>query len=351
MENSNRGTVQNQSSDFWQAEVSGQVYDTTFAGIAEWVNEGSIRSSDRVRRGNLRWIEAGRVPALLPFFNAKGNGLTLNDVKFKHTEFLNNTRRIDSPDSNNCFVHTEQKAVFQCEICLKNYCEICFSDEQTKDCPMCGANCRSLDLPEQVRQFSDIETEIANQDSNDFDVRPAPVFDPRIGFPSDALKTKTREIGLLYVIFGAILLSGLGSYIWAYEYNPESESVLNSLPEVAALDTKLKTDLEVEKKKSEQNNAQRKRKEELKYVNENQIYAHGAAVRLRKEEIEIDNQTAQNNFPRAENIIRETHSRERAKIIRNYQDSRSKRSFIEIFIASFIFTFSGLLTVRYFTKK
>lgn len=87
MKNSNRGTSQNQSNDLWQAEVLGQIYDTNFIGIAGWINEGAIQPSDRVRRGNLRWIEAGKVPAFLPFFNAKRNGLRLNDVKINHTQY------------------------------------------------------------------------------------------------------------------------------------------------------------------------------------------------------------------------------------------------------------------------
>ena len=60
-----------QSQDIWQVEAGGSTYDGTFEDLAAWIGDGSVLRIDRVRKGNLRWIEAGKVPALLEFFNAK----------------------------------------------------------------------------------------------------------------------------------------------------------------------------------------------------------------------------------------------------------------------------------------
>src|SRR5678815_4284403 len=71
--------------EVWQVEVGGQVYEAPFAELGDWIGEGSLLPDDKVRRGNLRWIEARRVPNLIPFFNAKEQGLPM-PVIFSTTE-------------------------------------------------------------------------------------------------------------------------------------------------------------------------------------------------------------------------------------------------------------------------
>src|SRR5688572_13861303 len=83
------------SNEIWQAEVLGQIYETNLEELTQWITEGALLPDDKVRRGNLRWLEAGKVPPLMPFFNAKANGLappqvqtsTVNAGNFRaHTE-------------------------------------------------------------------------------------------------------------------------------------------------------------------------------------------------------------------------------------------------------------------------
>ncbi|HEX8367220.1 MAG TPA: DUF4013 domain-containing protein [Pyrinomonadaceae bacterium] len=61
--------------EIWQVDVSGQVYEASFAELTQWVTEGSLLPQDKVRRGNLRWLDAIKVPALYGFFNAKELGI------------------------------------------------------------------------------------------------------------------------------------------------------------------------------------------------------------------------------------------------------------------------------------
>src|SRR5436309_13667501 len=60
--------------ELWQVEANGEIFDTNFAEMTTWIEEGSLLRIDRVRKGNLRWIEAGKVPSLIAFFNAKDDG-------------------------------------------------------------------------------------------------------------------------------------------------------------------------------------------------------------------------------------------------------------------------------------
>ena len=60
-----------QQQDIWQIESGGQIYDTSFEEMTSLIDRGELLRMDRVRKGNLRWIEAGKVPSLLAVFNAK----------------------------------------------------------------------------------------------------------------------------------------------------------------------------------------------------------------------------------------------------------------------------------------
>ena len=65
----------NHTPETWQVNVNGQIYETNFEGLVCWINEGALHPQDKVRRGNLRWLEAGKIPALFGFFNAKELGI------------------------------------------------------------------------------------------------------------------------------------------------------------------------------------------------------------------------------------------------------------------------------------
>jgi hypothetical protein len=55
----------------WQVEVEGKIYETDFAGLTQWIAESSLLPDDKVRRGDLRWVEARMVPALNPYFGGE----------------------------------------------------------------------------------------------------------------------------------------------------------------------------------------------------------------------------------------------------------------------------------------
>jgi hypothetical protein len=57
--------------DIWQIDAGGQIYVASFEELKQWVAEGAVLPSDKIRRGNLRWLEAGKVPLLNGAFNAK----------------------------------------------------------------------------------------------------------------------------------------------------------------------------------------------------------------------------------------------------------------------------------------
>jgi hypothetical protein len=175
--------------EVWQVEVGGQVYEAPFAELYDWIGEGSLLPEDKVRKGNLRWIEARRVPSLLPFFNAKARGLPMpvlvsttdagvTETAVEQTVAAENFQPLDalpitSPapavltivpdpiehsiavpaepharahDPNFCAIHNDIPTVFLCDGCGTGFCKVCPKSYggSVRICPYCGALCRSL---------------------------------------------------------------------------------------------------------------------------------------------------------------------------------------------------------------
>jgi hypothetical protein len=74
------------ANESWHVDVNGEVYETNFQGLVNWIDEGSLLRVDKVRRGNLRWLEAGKIPLLYGFFNAKDMGQPMPPIQFSTTE-------------------------------------------------------------------------------------------------------------------------------------------------------------------------------------------------------------------------------------------------------------------------
>lgn len=162
----------------WEVEVSGQIYQAAFGELPEWINEGSLLPEDKVRKGNLRWIEARKVPALVPFFNAKAAGQPLpvptqtvnapakqgNEVAVPPpTVFTNASPSVNVPakplaaavnaaapvsetgNIEHCIRHADREAGYICDSCGKAFCKACPSSYggSVKICPDCGAMCRA----------------------------------------------------------------------------------------------------------------------------------------------------------------------------------------------------------------
>ena len=172
----------------WQIEVQNQVYEADFEELIQWINEGSVKPEDKVRRGNLRWIEAGKVPLLYGIFNAqefdidvKSFLLTTDGEKSaenlkdyaKIQNFLQNEAKTSekqadfaddvqmnaaknqeeqkekrkSTDFDVCSIHPESEPRYICTTCQALFCKKCPTSYggDVKICPDCGAMCKSYE--------------------------------------------------------------------------------------------------------------------------------------------------------------------------------------------------------------
>lgn len=51
----------------WQVQVDDTIYSAELNEVIEWINEGAVLPDHKVRRGNLRWLPADKVPELFPY--------------------------------------------------------------------------------------------------------------------------------------------------------------------------------------------------------------------------------------------------------------------------------------------
>lgn len=158
-----------QPQEIWQVDANGKIFETNFAEMTTWIDEGALLRQDKVRKGNLRWIEAGKVPSLMAVFNAKENGQPLPAPVITTTKLgpttmpgsagANPTNLSQAPSATVssppdivipadpvCNMHDDLPAAYICETCFNNFCKACPTSYggTVKICPFCGAMCKSI---------------------------------------------------------------------------------------------------------------------------------------------------------------------------------------------------------------
>lgn len=141
----------------WYVESQGQIFEADLEELKQWIAEGAVLPSDRVRRGNLRWLAAEKVPELYTFFNSNDFHVTpsvvvttnisrFNDENFQtQFAFANSVEEagLQAEAERVCFSHKDLEAVFICDVCKTFFCKTCPNTYGTvKVCPLCSGLCR-----------------------------------------------------------------------------------------------------------------------------------------------------------------------------------------------------------------
>lgn len=172
------------SQDLWQVQVDNRVYEALTDELVEWIKEGSVLPEDKVRKGNLRWLAAQRIPQFNSYFSdppkaekrsssESGNSGLAFEIERNGTvesPLLNNYS--DGVDSSfvgvqkpseafdemsppallkHCFKHQGQATKFICNVCRIPYCVDCTNRfGSVRLCPTCGGMCVSFVESEKV---------------------------------------------------------------------------------------------------------------------------------------------------------------------------------------------------------
>lgn len=171
----------------WQLMCDAGTFETDLVGLKEWVAEGRVLPHDKVRKGSLRWIEAGLAPVLRGAFAGQparvGNpsaGVAVGEAVHvetgttwpQHSDstvegFAENHEHHQEPHSVHardsfvqsqalyataCYFHAGVQPKYICRSCAGAFCSECprFTNKIPL-CPLCGELCKPY---EEVRERS-----------------------------------------------------------------------------------------------------------------------------------------------------------------------------------------------------
>jgi hypothetical protein len=149
----------------WRVNTIEGIFETDLETLKQWIHEGCVLPTDKVSKGNLSWIEAGRAPMLRATFNgeAPAPAVTLPAANPPDTTPLplpnrshNQPDQFVQPDqfatvavtratpSHVCYQHPDRATKYICRACATPFCEECpkfIGTSKIALCSLCGDLC------------------------------------------------------------------------------------------------------------------------------------------------------------------------------------------------------------------
>jgi len=158
--------------EIWEVETHDGVYQTDLPTLKQWVAEGLVLPTDRVRKGALKWIEAGHAPMLRRVFAGEERvEIVAPTPQAAHVgagarQEEPTAATESSPDmglagdeapftvaepslSSACHFHPLQAATVFCRTCRATFCRACPNRVGTSSvllCALCGGFCDPLEI-------------------------------------------------------------------------------------------------------------------------------------------------------------------------------------------------------------
>lgn len=143
----------------WRVNTPEGVFETDLETLKQWIVEGCVLPTDKVSKGNLSWIEAGRVPKLKGAFDGdtapapKPKNISFETFVESNPAFNNppamtwvESVRVVAPASVNtsaCQNHPDANPEYVCRMCGGVFCKACTKfSAKVPLCPLCGDLCR-----------------------------------------------------------------------------------------------------------------------------------------------------------------------------------------------------------------
>lgn len=134
--------------EVWRVSTIEGIFETDLETLKQWIVEGCVLPTDKVSKGNLSWIEAGRVPKLKTVFNPDAAPETAPagtsfEVFVESNPAYNQPRVDDTPRTSVCQNHPEAEPEYVCRMCGALFCNYCtkFVRDKVPVCPLCGDLC------------------------------------------------------------------------------------------------------------------------------------------------------------------------------------------------------------------
>lgn len=156
--------------ELWRVQTAEGLFETDLETLKQWIAEGCVLPTDKVSKGSLNWIEAGRAPMLKAGFSGErptlaavpppptisesgnaGNGVGVIEPPEVDTATSRPTQAAPYLNSaTSCHNHPDVAPAFVCRIDGELFCKECTKVVRSITlCPLCGDLC----LPyEQVKE-------------------------------------------------------------------------------------------------------------------------------------------------------------------------------------------------------
>ena len=156
--------------EMWRVETPEGIFEADLETLKQWIAEGAVVSTDKVSKGRLNWIEAGRAPMLRNAFLEKagvaspttstatpswsdfygeepGKSTSSTNTAASASPVDSTTSQLSQPSistsSSTCQNHPDVPAHYICRMCSATFCEAC--PRIVNDiplCPACGDLCK-----------------------------------------------------------------------------------------------------------------------------------------------------------------------------------------------------------------
>ena len=154
--------------ELWRVSTVEGLFETDLETLKQWIREDCVLPTDKVSKGNLNWIDAGRVPQLKSAFLGEITSQApkpANDSfeAFAAANYAPNTplestvppaNVSPAPSTHVCQNHPDEAPEYVCRACLAVFCKNCpkFARERIPMCPLCGDLCRNYrDVTERAK--------------------------------------------------------------------------------------------------------------------------------------------------------------------------------------------------------
>lgn len=143
--------------ELWRVSTIEGVFETDLETLKQWIIEGCVLPTDKVSKGNLSWIDAGRVPKLKGAFNGEtkpapppvNNSFEafVESSSAYGAQPIHSTALVPLTVSTSlsvCKNHPDADPEFVCRACGSVFCKDCpkLVNAKIAVCPSCGDLCR-----------------------------------------------------------------------------------------------------------------------------------------------------------------------------------------------------------------